>query len=155
MCRWLLVMGGTSGLSSMLATGRSRDRKRPAFWVVSKWNLYSAVLERILSGRVVAAHHLSWNLALVYPTAIQAGIFSWTADSKSNTNFKSSLFVVLSTTFINILRNVTSIVCLFLSLDVHGKPRMYCSLLAYCTARFGRSNFDHQMPPRLPTRSTL
>jgi hypothetical protein len=36
-----------------------------------------------------------------------------------------------------------------------AKPRMYCSLLAYCTARFGRSNFGHQMPPRLPTRSAL
>jgi hypothetical protein len=30
-----------------------------------------------------------------------------------------------------------------------------CSLLAYCTARFGRSNFGHQMPPRLPTRFAL
>jgi hypothetical protein len=27
-------------------------------------------------------------------------------------------------------------------LGVHGKPQMYCSLLAYCTARFGRSNFS-------------
>jgi hypothetical protein len=27
-------------------------------------------------------------------------------------------------------------VCLFVSMDVRGKPRMYCSLLAYCTARF-------------------
>jgi hypothetical protein len=32
---------------------------------------------------------------------------------------------------------------------------VYCSLLAYCTARFGRSNFGHQMPPCLPTRSAL
>jgi hypothetical protein len=31
--------------------------------------------------------------------------------------------------------------CLFVSMGVRGKPRMYCSLLAYCTARFGRSNF--------------
>ena len=30
-CRGLLAMGGTSGLLSMLATGRSRDRKNPAF----------------------------------------------------------------------------------------------------------------------------
>jgi hypothetical protein len=40
----------------------------------------------------------------------------------------------------------------------HGRPRqatMYCSLLAYCTARFGRSNFGHQIPPRLPTRWKL
>jgi hypothetical protein len=37
-------------------------------------------------------------------------------------------------------------VCLFVSMGVRGKPRMYCSLLAYCTARFGRSNFGHQMP---------
>jgi hypothetical protein len=29
-----------------------------------------------------------------------------------------------------------------LLLGVRGKPRMYCSLLAYCTARFGRSNFS-------------
>jgi hypothetical protein len=27
--------------------------------------------------------------------------------------------------------------------------------LAFCTARFRRSNFGHQMPPRLPTRSAL
>jgi hypothetical protein len=32
---------------------------------------------------------------------------------------------------------------------------VYCSLLAYRTARFGRSNFGHQMPPRLPARSAL
>jgi hypothetical protein len=32
---------------------------------------------------------------------------------------------------------------LFVSLGFRGKPRMYYSLLAYCTARFGRSNFDH------------
>jgi hypothetical protein len=37
--------------------------------------------------------------------------------------------------------------CLFVSLGVRGKPRVYCSLLAYCTARFGRSNFGQQMPP--------
>jgi hypothetical protein len=44
---------------------------------------------------------------------------------------------------------------LFVSLGVRGKPRMYCTLLAYCTARFGRSDFGHQMPPRLPARSAL
>jgi hypothetical protein len=38
----------------------------------------------------------------------------------------------------------------FVSMGIPGKPRMYCSLLAYCTARFGRSNFGHQMPP-VPT----
>jgi hypothetical protein len=38
-------------------------------------------------------------------------------------------------------------VCLFVSLGVRGKPRVYCSLLAYCTARFGRSNFGLQMRP--------
>jgi hypothetical protein len=38
---------------------------------------------------------------------------------------------------------------------VCGKPQMYYSLLAYWTARFGRSNFDHQMPSRLPTCSAL
>jgi hypothetical protein len=48
-----------------------------------------------------------------------------------------------------------SIVCLFVPMGVRGKPRMYCSLLAYCTARFGRSNFGNQMPPRLPKRSAL
>jgi hypothetical protein len=46
--------------------------------------------------------------------------------------------------------------CLFVVvMGVRGKPRMYYSLLAYCTARFGRSDFGHQMPPRLPTRSAL
>jgi hypothetical protein len=40
-------------------------------------------------------------------------------------------------------------------MGVRGKPRVYCSLLAYCAARFGRSNFGHQMPPPLPTRSAL
>jgi hypothetical protein len=45
--------------------------------------------------------------------------------------------------------------CLFVSMGVCGRPRMYCSLLAYCTARFVRSNFGHQMPPRLSTRSAL
>jgi hypothetical protein len=30
-------------------------------------------------------------------------------------------------------------------MGVRGKPRVYCSLLAYCTARFGRSNVGHQM----------
>jgi hypothetical protein len=40
--------------------------------------------------------------------------------------------------------------CLFVSVGVRGKPRMYCSLLAYCTARFGRSNCGHQVPP-VPT----
>jgi hypothetical protein len=34
--------------------------------------------------------------------------------------------------------NIVLFVCL---LGVRGKTRMYCSLLAYCTARFGRSNF--------------
>jgi hypothetical protein len=47
------------------------------------------------------------------------------------------------------------IVLLFVSMCVRGKPRMYCSLLAYCTARFGLSNFDHQMTSRLPMRSAL
>jgi hypothetical protein len=32
---------------------------------------------------------------------------------------------------------------------------VYCSLLAYCTSHFGRSNFGHQMPPRLPMCSAL
>jgi hypothetical protein len=32
-------------------------------------------------------------------------------------------------------------VFLFVLMGVRGKPRMYYSLLAYCTARFGRSNF--------------
>jgi hypothetical protein len=45
-------------------------------------------------------------------------------------------YLILSPTF----------VCLFVSMGVRGKPRMYCSLLAYCTARFGRSKFGHQMP---------
>jgi hypothetical protein len=36
---------------------------------------------------------------------------------------------------------------MFVSMGVRGKSRMYYSLLAYCTARFGRSNFGHQMPP--------
>jgi hypothetical protein len=45
--------------------------------------------------------------------------------------------------------------CLFVYMGVRGKSRVYCSLLAYCTARFGHSNFGHQMPPRLPTRSAL
>jgi hypothetical protein len=31
---------------------------------------------------------------------------------------------------------------LLLLLGVRGKPRVYCSLLAYFTARFGRSNFS-------------
>jgi hypothetical protein len=44
---------------------------------------------------------------------------------------------------------------LFVFMGVRGKPRMYYSLLAYCTAPFGRSNFGHQMPLRLPTRSAL
>jgi hypothetical protein len=30
-------------------------------------------------------------------------------------------------------------------MGVRGKPRVYCNLLAYRTARFGRSNFGHQM----------
>jgi hypothetical protein len=42
-------------------------------------------------------------------------------------------------------------VCLFVSMGVRGKPRMYYSLLSYCTSRFGRSNFA----PRLLTRSAL
>lgn len=109
-CRWLLVMGETSGLLSTLVTDRSRARKRPAFWVVSEWNLYPAVLELMLSGLLVAAHHSPWDLARVYPTAFQAGIFSWASGNRSNTNFKSSLFIVLSNTFLNILRNVTSTV---------------------------------------------
>jgi hypothetical protein len=46
-------------------------------------------------------------------------------------------------------------VCLFVSMGVRGKPRVYCSLLTYCTSRFGRFNFRHQMSPRLPTRSAL
>jgi hypothetical protein len=46
-------------------------------------------------------------------------------------------------------------VCLFVYMGVRGKPRMYYSLLAYCAALFGLSNFGHQMPPRLPTRSAL
>jgi hypothetical protein len=43
-------------------------------------------------------------------------------------------------------------VCL---LGVRGKPRINYRLLAYCTARFGRSNFGRQMSPRLPTRFAL
>jgi hypothetical protein len=46
-------------------------------------------------------------------------------------------------------------VCLFVSMGVCGKPRMYYSLLTYCTARFGRSNFGHKVRPRLPTLSAL
>jgi hypothetical protein len=51
---------------------------------------------------------------------------------------------------------ILSFVCLFVCF--HGRPRQttdYYSLLAYCTAHFGRSNFGHQKPPRLPTRSAL
>jgi hypothetical protein len=44
---------------------------------------------------------------------------------------------------------------LFVSTGVRGNPRVYYSLLAYSTARFGRSDFGHQMPPRLPTRSAI
>jgi hypothetical protein len=33
---------------------------------------------------------------------------------------------------------MTLFVCVFVSMGVRGKPRMYCSLLAYCTARFGQ-----------------
>jgi hypothetical protein len=36
---------------------------------------------------------------------------------------------------------------LFVCMGVRGKPRMYCSLLVYCTARFGRSYF---WPPDAP-----
>jgi hypothetical protein len=34
---------------------------------------------------------------------------------------------------------------LFVYMGVRGKPRVYCRLLAYCTACFGRSNFGHKM----------
>jgi hypothetical protein len=44
---------------------------------------------------------------------------------------------------------------LFVSMGVRGKPRMYYSLAGLLYRRFGRSNFGHQMPPRLPTRSAL
>jgi hypothetical protein len=37
-------------------------------------------------------------------------------------------------------------VCLFVSMGVRGKPRIYYSLLTYFNARFGLSNFGHQMP---------
>jgi hypothetical protein len=53
------------------------------------------------------------------------------------------------------LLDVVVVFCLFVSVGVRGKPRMYCSLLAYCTARFGRSDFSHQIPLRLPTRPAL
>jgi hypothetical protein len=46
---------------------------------------------------------------------------------------------------------VVAVVVVVVSMGVRGKPQMYYSLLVYCTARFGRYNFDHQMPPRLPT----
>jgi hypothetical protein len=51
--------------------------------------------------------------------------------------------------------SVVVVVVVVVSMGVRGKPRMYYSLLAYCTARFGRSNFGLQMPPRLPTRFAL
>jgi hypothetical protein len=44
-----------------------------------------------------------------------------------------------------VLQNI--LVYLFVSLDVRGKPRMYYSLLAYCTTSFERSNF---WPPDTP-----
>jgi hypothetical protein len=57
-----------------------------------------------------------------------------------------------STESLSIARFVSLFVCF------HGRPWQatdYCSLLAYCTARFGRSNFGHQKPRCLPTRSAL
>jgi hypothetical protein len=47
------------------------------------------------------------------------------------------------------LLNLQEQLSVFVFMGVRGKPRMYCSLLAYCTARFGRSNFCYQMPPTL------
>jgi hypothetical protein len=48
---------------------------------------------------------------------------------------------------------------LLLLLGVRGKPRMYRSLLAYCTARFFFFNVPisrlRDAPARLPTRSAL
>jgi hypothetical protein len=70
-------------------------------------------------------------------------------------NGASRLFYMIFTITNNIRRFFSVLVCLFVSIGVRGKPRMYCSMLAYRTARFGRSNFGHQMPPRLPTRSAL
>jgi hypothetical protein len=49
----------------------------------------------------------------------------------------------------------TEVVGVVVVVGVRGKPRTYYSMLAYCTARFGRSNFGNQMPPRLTTRSAL
>jgi hypothetical protein len=37
---------------------------------------------------------------------------------------------------------LTLLLLLLLLLGVRGKPRMYRSMLAYCTARFGRSNLS-------------
>jgi hypothetical protein len=51
----------------------------------------------------------------------------------------------------------TRILCLFVCL-FNGRPRQatdYYSVFVHCTARFGRSNFGHQMPPLLQTRSAL
>jgi hypothetical protein len=44
-------------------------------------------------------------------------------------------------------------VCMFVCF--HGRPRQATDVLQPTTARFGRSNFGHQMPPRLRTRSAL
>jgi hypothetical protein len=72
--------------------------------------------------------------------------------------FQGSIYItfqtVTQTSFIKTQSGVVVVVVVFV-VGVRGKPRMYYSLLAYCTARFGRSNFGHQMPPRLPTRSAL
>jgi hypothetical protein len=44
--------------------------------------------------------------------------------------------------------NITTVLpdLIVMCMGVGGKPRMYYSLLVYCTARFERSNFGHQMP---------
>jgi hypothetical protein len=43
-------------------------------------------------------------------------------------------------------QNNTKSACLFLSVGVRCKPRMYCSLLAYCIARFGISTLATTCP---------
>jgi hypothetical protein len=119
-----------------------------------KWNIHlpSFISSHLTRKRYLTAdkHGVKWQI--IFNTVSGYNKRTTKTDGNKEEHAKTS-----SETGLNLNLHVVSTrqFLFFFYMGVRGKPRVYCSLLAYCTARFGRSNFGHQMPPRLPTRSAL
>jgi hypothetical protein len=126
-------------------------------WVATRWQQYSTHLHTnsTQNDTKQTIHRTTQKLERVRAVSRLYGCYPGiclTTEEKFGTIYIWSSALAY---FPTILTAMIVCLCLFVSRGVRSKPWMYCSLLAYCTVRLRLSNFVHQMPPRLPTRSAL